>query len=57
MRILGRFLGKVKGLARKAFRTKVFRRAFRKGVDPLRLNQLPDELEVAEFSKIRPDDA
>lgn len=35
---------------RKPFHTKVFRSAFRPGVDPLRLNQLSDEIEVARDS-------
>jgi hypothetical protein len=32
------------------FRVEVFRSPFRPGVDPLRLNQLSDELEVARFA-------
>lgn len=38
---------------RKPFHTKVFRSAFRPGVDPLRLNQLADEIEVARIAETR----
>lgn len=33
-----------------AFRVEVFRSAFRPGVDPLKLNQLSDELEARRFA-------
>ena len=33
------------------FRVETFRSAFRPGVDPLRLNQLSDELEAARFAE------
>jgi len=34
-----------------AFRVETFRSAFRPGVDPLRLNQLSDELEARRFAE------
>lgn len=36
-----------KGPARRPYRVRTFRSALRAGVDPLRLNQLSDEIEVA----------
>ena len=38
---------------RKPFRTETFDSAFRAGVDPLRLNQLVDDLEVEESARRR----
>jgi len=38
-----------RGRKRKPFRLTAFRSEFRPGVDPLRLNQLVDELEVREL--------
>jgi hypothetical protein len=38
---------------RKAFRTRVFRSVFRPGVDPLRLNQLSDDIEALRISERR----
>jgi hypothetical protein len=35
---------------RRAFRVEVFRSSFRPGVDPLKLNQLSDELEARRFA-------
>jgi hypothetical protein len=36
--------------SRRAFRVEAFRSAFRSGVDPLKLNQLSDELEARRFA-------
>jgi hypothetical protein len=38
--------------SRRAFRVDVFRSAFRPGVDPLKLNQLSDELEARRFARL-----
>lgn len=37
--------------SRRPFRVEVFRSAFRAGVDPLKLNQLSDELEARRFAE------
>jgi Ribbon-helix-helix protein, copG family len=42
----------VKGRSAQPFRVPVFRSAFRPGVDPLRLNQLVDELATEEFARV-----
>ena len=36
------------------FRVEVFRSRFRPGVDPLKLNQLSDELEARNFAEVEP---
>jgi hypothetical protein len=36
----------------RAFRVEVFRSPFRPGVDPLKLNQLSDELEARRFAEV-----
>ena len=38
--------------SRRAFRVEVFRSPFRPGVDPLKLNQLSDELEARRFADV-----
>jgi hypothetical protein len=38
--------------ASRAFRLEVFRSRFRPGVDPLKLNQLSDELESRRFAEV-----
>jgi hypothetical protein len=38
--------------AARRFRVEVFRSAFRPGVDPLKLNQLSDELETRRFGRV-----
>jgi len=40
-----------RGESRRPFRVEVFRSAFRPGVDPLKLNQLGDELEARRFAE------
>ena len=40
---------------RPAFRVRPFRSGFRPGIDPLKLNQLNDELEVQDFLEKHPD--
>jgi hypothetical protein len=39
-----------RGESRRAFRVDIFRSRFRPGVDPLKLNQLSDELEMQRFA-------
>lgn len=43
-----------RGESRRPFPVEVFRSAFRPGVDPLKLNQLGDELEARRFTEAGP---
>lgn len=40
-----------RGARREPFRTETFDSPFRAGIDPMRLNQLTDELEVQDFGR------
>jgi hypothetical protein len=42
-----------RGESRRPFRVDVFRSRFRPGVDPLRLNQLSDELEARRLAEVK----
>ena len=47
----GLMTGEKPAAAREPFEVKAMRRGFRAGIDPLKLNQLADELEVEQFSE------
>jgi hypothetical protein len=49
----GLFAQEAQSKASRPFRVETFRSAFRSGVDPLKLNQLSDELEARRFAETR----